>query len=192
LLAGCSFHAPSTNAMGSDSGTDDSGILPPPPDGAHDPDAPPPVDAGLVDSPAQVNCPSDFTPLAGAPSTSRYKIYSWSPNHGQDQSMFVPDAEATCTAQMSHLAIADDAAEAAALAGAIRVDPKTPYFWDGVTDAGHEGTWLTVLGGTPAYLMWAPGQPNGGTQANCALMNGGLLYDWGCTAYRYPFACECE
>jgi hypothetical protein len=152
----------------------------------------PMFDAVLVDSPTQVNCPNGFVQLAGAPSTSRYKIYSWSSAPGHDQGQFVPDAEQTCAGQMSHLAIADDANEAAALAAAIKVDPNTPYFWDGLTDEGHEGTWLTVLGQTPSYLRWGVGQPNGGTGANCALMNGGLAYDWGCSAYAYPFACECE
>jgi len=143
----------------------------------------------VVDAPT-LNCPADFMSLPGAPTGSRYKIYSWSQSN--DLGAFFPTAESTCSGQSSHLAIADDAAEASALATAIRVDPSTPYFWDGLTDQGHEGTWLTIKNQTPSYMMWAPGQPNGGTSANCALMTGGLVYDWGCSAYRYPFACECE
>jgi len=180
VVGACSFNSPSVGQ--------DSGALPPPDvitidaPGIHD--APPVVDA------PSLNCPADFVSLPGAPTTSRYKIYSWSQSN--DLGAFFPTAETTCSGQSSHLAIADDANEASALAAAIHVDPNTPYFWDGLTDEGHEGTWLTVTSQTPSFLTWAPGQPNGGTSANCALMNNGLAYDWGCGAYRYPFACECE
>lgn len=153
-------------------------------------DGRPPIDASIdapIDAPG---CPAGFAMLPGAP--SRYRIYGWTSSNTTNQSRSFGNAAAACAAQGAHLAIADSAAEANALAGAIPVNPASNYFWDGVTDGAVEDVWLTVLGAIPAYLPWEGTQPNGGTSDNCGLMStSSLLYDWACNA-SYPFACECE
>lgn len=68
-------------------------------------------------------------------------------------------AKQSCEVEGAYLAIPDDAAEAALLPG---------DGWLGVTDAGSEGTWLTVLGDPAPYLPWESGEPDGGTSENCA------------------------
>src|SRR5262245_50662969 len=121
ILGGC-FRSP---GLGEGSGAQ------PPPGDTITIDVPPIMDAPPVIDAPTLNCPADFMPLPGAPPGSRYKIYSWSQSN--DLGAFFPTAQTTCSGQSSHLAIADDAGEASALATAIHVDPNTPYFWDGLT-----------------------------------------------------------
>ena len=121
MAGGCSYGSPVV--------TRDSGAQPPPGD-VMAIDAPAIEEAPpLIDAPS-LNCPADFMPLPGAPVGSRYKIYGWSPRN--DLGAFFPTAESTCMGQSSHLAIADDAAEASALAQAIRGRLNTPDFWSGM------------------------------------------------------------
>jgi len=183
LACGCSFSHGVPNGNGSgDGGPPDTGTR----GDAANADTRP-RDAS-IDTPTDADpCPSGYVTIAGAP--SRYKIFGY--RAIGDQSEAWTAAAATCQGDGTHMAIIDDDAEGTALGAAIPVDPVSPYFWVGVTDAAQEGTWLTVLGGAATYLPWAIGQPNGGTSANCALMSGGLLYDWTC-ATPYAFACECD
>jgi hypothetical protein len=53
--------------------------------------------------------------------------------------------------------------------------------WVGATDTAKPGSWTTVKGG-PAYIHWAPGQPDGGDQ-HCLYVNASdtLFHDRACT-----------
>lgn len=130
-------------------------------------------------------CPPDYVRLGQL--SSSYKIYGWSSTKGRSYA----NAQAMCTSAGTHLAIINSLEEGTALWEAIPLNSRSPYFWEGISDAGTEGTWNTVLGQPAAYLPWAPGQPSGGSAANCALANRDNIYDWFCGS-RYPFACECE
>lgn len=117
-----------------------------------------------------------------------YKIYGWS-RDTKGLSFF--QANQLCAGSTTHLAVIDSAQEAAALRTAIAVNPRAPYFWNGITDAATEDSWLTVTGAVPTFLPWAQNEPNGGTRSNCALAANGNLYDGPCTSI-FPFACECD
>ncbi|XP_042220632.1 uncharacterized protein LOC121865361 [Homarus americanus] len=48
-----------------------------------------------------------------------------------------------------------------------------PLMWLGITDQHSEGNWHYLRSNTDvSYVNWAPGQPNGGTSENCAVMKG--------------------
>jgi hypothetical protein len=135
-------------------------------------------------------CPAGYATLSGAPATSKYKLFGNAPNNDQGNTWSA--GKATCEADGTHLVIVETAAEAIAIGAAIQLDPMSPYYWEGITDAAQENTWVTVLGGAATYLPWAATQPNGGTGANCALFDAaGNLYDFDCVGYE-AFACECE
>ncbi len=160
-----------------------------------------PIDAPLdafvyLDAPPPPPCPADFAAIAGAPTTSVYKVYSYSLLPGEDQRQGWNDAVATCHAQGAHLLIADSAGEAAAVGAKITVPLLFPYYADGVSDQTVAGTWLDVLGDPADYLPWFPGQPNGadGHPGPCTILDKqGALFDYYCdSAHKYPFACECE
>lgn len=193
LLAACSFQ-PTGKASGpADSGAGSATMSDAAVDTAADAaatiDAPP--DAA-PDAPAQITCPADYTTIAGAPTTSRYKLYSYSSNSTQDQRNDWPTAKSTCMGAHTHLVVVETSAEALALGGALQFASDSPYFWEGVTDEGHENSWQTIFGTPATYLPWAAMQPNGGTQSNCALFDrASLLYDFACNGFQ-PFACECE
>lgn len=186
LLAGCSFHAnggssPVDGHATSDvpHGTIDAAI-----DAQVIPDAPP-------DVPTMRTCPAGYATITGAPPMSKYKLFSYGTG-GSDKSNTWTTAKQTCETDGTHLIIVETAAEATSVGAQLQYAPNSPYFWEGITDEGHEGTWTTVLGATETFLPWAPGQPNGGTSANCALFDPqGALYDFSCSGYQ-PFACECE
>jgi len=155
-------------------------------------DAPP--DARPIDAPPDAfQCPSTYATISGAPATKKYRIFNFSATAGQSQAQSWTMAVATCMADGAHLAFPANATEMTALIGAITVDPAGPYFWVGLTDAATEGTWLTVLGGAPPYLVWDTGQPNGGTAQECAAGydTNSDMFDYTC-ATAYPFACECD
>lgn len=179
LVAGCSFR---TNPRSpSDSGADAART-----GDAGNTDAP--VDApGTID--ARV-CPAGYAPIAGAPATSRYKLFGNAPPN--DQSNSWTGGKALCEADGTHLVIVETPAEASAIGAVIQLAAGSPYYWEGITDAAQEDVWLTVLGDPATYQPWAVGQPNGGTGANCALFDApGNLYDFDCAGYE-AFACECE
>jgi len=143
------------------------------------------ADAPASDAPNST-CPSGYVHLGAL--ASQYKVYGWTSG---DRGRNFANAQQACASPRTHLAIIDSADEAKELWAAIALNPRSPYFWEGVTDTAAEGTWRTVLGTSPAWLPWASGQPSGGTAANCALANRDNIYDWFCGS-RYPFACECE
>ncbi|CAG2235688.1 unnamed protein product [Mytilus edulis] len=43
--------------------------------------------------------------------------------------------------------------------------------WIGLTDNEHEGTWNWNDGTKPDFLYWAPGEPNGYSGENCAIID---------------------
>lgn len=192
LATGCSFSRGTTNqgpGDGSNAPIDSRAILI---DAAADATADAATDALVPPPDAFIAlCPAGYVTLAGAPTTSKYKAFSWSNSGGQDRSDSWTNAKQTCAAAGTHLAIVNSLNEATALQAAITRDPGSPLFWQGLTDAALEGTWLTVLNAPAPYLMWAMSQPNGGASANCALLYNGQSYDWSCGS-AYPFACECE
>lgn len=144
----------------------------------------PPSDAG--DAPPPPGCPADYAHIGQL--ASKYKLYGWSRDK---KGLSFSQASALCAGTKTHLAVIDSAAEAIALGAAIAVNPKSPYFWDGVTDVATENSWLTVVGAAPLYLPWGQNEPDGGALADCTLAANGKIYDWFC-ATPYPFACECE
>jgi hypothetical protein len=186
LVAACSFR---TNAVSHsvDSSTADT------PQGTVDADG----DARAIDAPLPIDaaptCPGTYATVAGAPPTSKYRLFSYGGPGGSDQTSSWTTAKQTCETDGTHLIIVDTAAEATAIGAQLQYASTWPYFWDGVTDAAQEAAWKTVLGGDATYLPWAQGQPSGGTTQNCAVFdqNGALLYDYDC-ATASPFACECD
>lgn len=178
LVAACSFH----NNQGA--GTTDGSTV----DTSHDPiDAA--IDAHPID--AAPLCPGNYAQVAGAPPTSKYRLFSYNAQLDDHTSSWT-DAKQTCATDGTHLIIVETAAEATAIGGALHYAPQSPFFWEGVTDAAQEGVWKTVLGSDATYLPWAPGQPNGGAASNCALFGtDGALSDFTCSGVE-PFACECD
>ena len=179
LLAACAFRTNPSSSSG-------SGV-----DAAH------PGDGRTVDAPADARstidarvCPAGYATVPGAPATSKYKLFGNAPSNDQGNTWTA--GKGLCDADGTHLVIVETAAEAIALGAVIPLAPSSPYYWEGITDAAQEGVWLTVLGTAATYLPWSPGQPNGGTGANCALADApGSLYDFDCNGYE-AFACECE
>ncbi len=202
-LAGCSFSGKSIGAStdgtpapgdgaiaGADAATDGAVVI----------DASRPIDAAVViDASLPVDaahCPADFVTLAGAPASSRYKIYSYSAVTAQSQAESYTTSKATCSGQGAYIAIVDNAAEAAAIAAVIKLDPANPYYRVGVDDLASPGAWVTVLGAPATYLPWASGQPNGAngvtTGGFCTFFDAsGAMYDQLCST-PFAFACECE
>lgn len=98
-------------------------------------------------------------------------------------------AEAACEADGlgAHLAIIDDAAEAA-IVSQYRTS-ETDNAWIGVSDRVLEGTYLTVVNRAPTYLQFANGQPDGAGQ-NCIQLGTGIeLRDNGCDSLD-DYICE--
>lgn len=150
-------------------------------------DAMPTPDGPGVDAPPPPpGCPAGYVRIGTL--TSLYKVYDWTRD---TRGYTIAQATQECAGPKTHVAVLNNAQEASALGGAIAVNPRSPYFWNGITDAATEGVWLTIAGAPAPYLPWAQGEPGGGTFSNCALSYNGALYDWPCGA-RYPFACECE
>lgn len=152
------------------------------------------IDARMVDATPMIDaapeCPEDYALVAGAPPTSKYRLYSYDAD--DDESSSWTEAKQTCEEDGTHLIIVETAAEAIAIGQALHYAPQSPFYWEGITDQNHEGMWKTVLGGDATYLPWAPQQPNGGNSANCALFGtDGKLSDFTCNGVE-PFACECD
>ena len=191
LLAACSFQPIGKASGPADRGAGSATMN----DAAAEDAAAPTIDAppdAAPDAPAQITCPADYMTIAGAPTTSRYKLYSYSAIASQDRRNDWPTAQSTCMGPHTHLVVVETSAEAIALGSALQFASDSPYFWEGVTDQGHENSWQTIFGTPATYLPWAAMQPNGGTQSNCALFDrASMLYDYACNGFQ-PFACECE
>jgi hypothetical protein len=184
LLTACSFRTNGGSSPADASTTRD--VPAPTSDGANDAptDAAPAIDAARM-------CPAGYDPVAGAPATSKYKLFSYGSGPADHTNTWTT-AKQTCESDGTHLIVVETAAEATSIGAQLQYAPASPYFWEGITDEGHEAMWKTVLGADATFLPWAVGQPNGGTSANCALFDPqGNLYDFSCSGYQ-PFACECE
>lgn len=148
-----------------------------PPDGVptSDADAPPADTAAPADAPtAACRANQNYAPIGQ--SAHAYK--------DSDGDTTWAAAKADCEADGAYLAILDDAAELAIFPG---------NGWIGVTDAATEGVWLTLRGDPAPLLPWQAGEPNGGTQENCARFDDGprQLESRRCTDLR-NWTCECD
>jgi hypothetical protein len=150
------------------------------PDAAPDAIVDGPLEDATPDGPT-LKCPNGYEVVPGAPATSRYRKLTKPEMHAKQV--------ATCLAEGTHLVVIDSAAEASAVA-AFAVPPMM-FFWVGASDAVVETVWMTAKNAPAAYLPWAAGQPNGGALENCALQNGGALFDFPCNR-SYASVCECE
>jgi len=121
-------------------------------------------------------CGPAYQPVAGL--TSRYRVFS------SPRNWFM--AEAECESDGGHLAIPDDAAEAAWL------DAQTAG-WVGVSDHTTEGTFLEVTGGAPGFTLFDMDEPNNATNSeDCVEVRSNQLWnDTGCGVSR-EFVCECD
>jgi len=151
------------------------------------------VDAG-VDTPsmpgdgpgsdATNHCPSGYNTITNGTPGHRYRLLT--ADNWTNQRDFC-----AATSQFAYLAIPDDAAEVGALdmlAGAA------PDYWIGIDDLATSGTYLTVKGTAPPYLLWEPGQPNNGPPpADCVetVTADGKFSDEKCGT-SLPAVCECE
>lgn len=167
------------------------------PDGAA-----PPSDAAIdggVDAPEVTadapGCPAGFVPVAGAPATSRYRVFG---HQSYD------DAVATCATLGTHLLQLDTQEEADALeelidAETASVDTRI-YRVVGRRDRDPEpDAWLGRDGVTPlTFLPWGAGEPTSLTGEDCM----SLREENGASATKvigadlcttlHEFACECE
>ena len=143
-----------------------------------------PVDARFDAPPG--SCPSGYVPLPNA-GPHMYKLLvaatSW-----QSQR----DACRATDPTRAYLAIPDSLAEMQALSAAS----TAALFWVGIHDMTTEGTFVTVKNATPAFLDWAPGQPDnaaGGDGEDCVagLSTTSKLQDDRCNR-QYRALCECE
>ncbi|MET0386459.1 MAG: CotH kinase family protein, partial [Polyangiales bacterium] len=102
------------------------------------------------------------------------------------------DAEQFCHAQGYTLASVPDKAALTALAGAAQRVRKDEW-WVGLSDQGHEGTYLWPDASRPARGLWARGEPDHYVCGqNCAAIRPGrhaALRDLHC-ATTAPFACS--
>jgi hypothetical protein len=97
------------------------------------------------------------------------------------------EAVDACLADDAHLAVPDNAAEAAAIALPVTA------VWIGVDDRAEEGAWMTALGSPATYLPWGMLQPSGGTSENCVELPSDLTFnDLSCVDHRRSAICECE
>ena len=61
----------------------------------------------------------------------------------------------------------------------------------GVTQQGHAGQWTYLTDDKPAFLKWAPGQPNGNEDCVVFASSTAMMYDYPCYSSRYTrFLCE--
>jgi hypothetical protein len=133
--------------------------------------------------PDGLGCPVGYAQLTGVP-THRYRRLGTS-------TIWQTQVDA-CKADGAnvYLAIPDDATELQAIltfAGA--------QTWVGIDDLVTEGTFLTVLGGTPTFLPWAAGQPdNSGNPggSDCVMALTAATYDDKKCGTTGIAVCECE
>jgi hypothetical protein len=89
-----------------------------------------------------------------------------------------------------YLAVPDDATELQAILTLAASD-----VWVGIGDAATENTFVTVLGGVPAILPWAAGQPDdsGGGGSDCVMaLSASATYDDRRCSTTAIAVCECE
>ena len=69
-------------------------------------------------------------------------------------------------------------------------------FWIAASDAQKEGSWIWTAGPdtglSVSSTFWAPGQPDSGTAANCAVMNSTGFADQSCTSFSAAYVIEYE
>jgi hypothetical protein len=146
-------------------------------------DAAPDIDATPDGSPdaAPAACPDGYAPLAGAPTTSAYRVVMGFVNWGPAEVDCDNDGAGT------HLVVIDDAAESTAIDAAFFGD-----LWIGASDRVSEGSFLAITGGAMPYASWGLFQPDDLFGQDCAgLDEGGSYSDRDCGATR-GFVCECD
>ncbi len=141
------------------------------------------IDAGLdaaLDAPldAPAACPAGY--LLNPTTGSNYRVVSTSANPATAVADCADDGTKT------YLVIIDDLTENSVVDALANNDT-----WLGISDAVTEGTWVTVLGTPQIFFRWAQGQPDGGTDENCALLADAEWQDVACAASK-PYVCECR
>jgi hypothetical protein len=183
LGAGCTFDTSGTSAL------DDAGLAKPDASDAPDADTPPAIDAGPA-----ADAPTGATPDAAPPACA--DGYTFVPATGSWYRVGASLAgwyggESSCEddGPGAHLAIADDATEAATLAGLA-----SPFrTWIGITDTIEEDTFVTVTGVFPTFTPWKQGEPNNGVLfgEDCVTLDADGYNDDGCGSL-HAFVCECD
>jgi hypothetical protein len=137
-----------------------------------------PPDAPPIDAPPGP-CPSTYVALPGAPGHLYRKLTTaagWT------------NQRAICGTEPAnvHLAIADDATELAALVAFAGTQQ-----WIGVSDAGDEGVFITVLDVPATFLPWDTGEPDNAGNQDCVRTKGATFETAGCGGLLVA-VCECE
>jgi hypothetical protein len=146
---------------------------------------------GKPDAPLPATCPVSYSIVTGL-STSRYRVSMNSATWDAAQTACLADQPLN-SSRHTHLAVATDDSELAALASASSSDA-----WVGLSDRVTEGTYLWVTDEATAYppasgAPWDSNQPQTGTTVNCVLIakSIGLLRVQQCGNQR-SFICECD
>jgi hypothetical protein len=149
------------------------------------------VDSGLIDAatdgPIQAGCPSGYNTITGGQGAHRYQLVTTVNDWVSQRDV------CAATSTSAYLAIPDDATEFAAL----NTLTTATQFWVGISDQATEGTFVTVKGGAPAFVMWASGQPDNnanGQGEDCVAVSklSGDMSDERCGQTMLPAICECE
>lgn len=166
LAAGCRIGF-DRGATGDDVAPDDARL-----------DTKPPVDVPFDDT-APMNCPAGYQSIGVL--GSKYKAVDTSRTWAQ--------AQATCVADGTHLAIAGNFDELSSVATLL----PTRDLWLGVTDNVTLGTWRTVTGDIATYLPWASDEPDVAVDQRCVETEFPLynFIDQDCMEDR-RFICECD
>lgn len=140
-----------------------------------------PVDAGVI-VPDGLGCPVGYATLSGVPNRAYRRISTLTSWDNQVTACRGDGANV-------YLAVPDDATELQAILTLASSD-----VWVGIGDAATEGSFVTVLGATPAVLPWAAGQPDdsgGGSDCVMALKASTTYDDKRCSTGGIA-VCECE
>jgi hypothetical protein len=98
-------------------------------------------------------------------------------------------AELACEAEGTHLAVPDSAGENAALVSAFAGTQKV---FIGISDRIAEGTFVPVTGGTPSFLIFGTGEPNGGSDADGVSLRANSTWGDEADTDLLAFVCECD